>query len=251
MSVCVEVPRQKADLTSMSLHAVVKAKDENDSQWKEVADLISVSATGSSFNLPRACDVGTLVSLMIPLPAHLRCYDHEKEFYRVWGLVQHCETVTADEPSSYHIGVAFIGRNPPESYRANSQQHYRISGVDEGGMWSVEEARTPFKKRADVRFWQPVELYLALIDTKSGSMGGERTTAENVSRSGAAVFTTLDVGIGDRVKFISAEYDFSGLAVVCNRQVGDDDRTRLHLNFVENTFPVEILMKQDVFVEKV
>ena len=87
------------------------------------------------------------------------------------------------------------------------------------------------------------------LHTKDGSFGGERTTAENVSRSGAAVFTTLDVGIGDRVKFICTEYDFSGLAVVCNRQVGDDNLVRLHLNFVETLFPVESLMKANVLVE--
>lgn len=251
MSVCVELPNQKAGSTSMSLQAVVKAKDEDGHQWKEVADLISVSATGSSFDLPRPCEVGTLVSLMIPLPPHLRCYDHDKEFYRVWSLVQYCESVTAGDPANFHIGVAFIGKHPPRSYRRDPQQHYRISGVGGEGMWSVDEARTPFKKRSDVRFWKPVELYLALIDTRDGATGGERTVAENVSRSGAAVFTTLDVGIGDRVKFISAEYDFSGLAVVCNRQVGDDGRTRLHLKFVHTAFPVEKLMKPDIVVERV
>lgn len=251
MSVRTELLKQKADLTSMSLHAVVKAKDKDDSQWKEVADLISISSTGSSFNLPRECEVGTLVSLMVPLPAHMRCYDHDKEFYRVWGLVQHCEPMPADDPTRFLIGVAFIGKHAPLSYRANPAQHYRISGVDDDGMWSVEETKTPFKKRAEVRFWKAVDLYLALIDTKDGSVGGERTVAENVSRSGAAVFTTMNVGIGDRVKFISEEYDFSGLAVVCNRQVGDDDRTRLHIKFVERTFPVETLMKLGVAFERV
>src|SRR5215207_6648266 len=119
MSNRVDPPRQKAVLTSMSLYAVVKAKDKKEQAWKAVADLISVSATGSSFNLPRPCDVGTLISLMIPLPPHLRCYDHDKEFYRVWGLVQLCETVTADNPSTYYIGVAFIGKNAPKSHRKN------------------------------------------------------------------------------------------------------------------------------------
>lgn len=251
MSAGVELPKQGAGSTSMSLHAVVKAKDKDDQQWKEVSDLISVSATGSSFNLPRSCEVGTLVSLMIPLPPHLRCYDHDKEVYKVWGLVQHCESVTADDPANFHIGVAFIGKHPPRSYRKDSQQHYRISGVGEQGMWRVDEAKTPFKKRSDLRFWKPVELYLALIDTKDGATGGERTVAENVSRSGAAVFTTLNVGIGDRVKFISAEYDFSGLAVVCNRQIGDDGRIRLHLKFVKTVFPVEALMKHDIVVQQV
>jgi hypothetical protein len=236
----------------MSLHAVVKGKEKDDRQWKEVAELVSVSATGASFNLPRQCEAGTLVSLMVPLAEYLRCYDYDKEFYSVWGLVQHCEPMTSDDPSNFHVGVAFIGKHCPESYRKDPQQHYRISGVDDDGMWSVAELKTPFKKRADVRFWRPVDLYLALINTKDGATGGERTVAENVSRSGAAVFTTLNVGIGDRVKFISEQYDFSGLAVVCNTQVNEEDnRTRLHLKFVEAVFPVETLMKADVVVERV
>ncbi len=253
MSVCTELPREKAGLTSMSLYAVVKAKEKGkgDRQWKEVADLISVSPTGASFNLPRECEVGTLVSLMMPLPAHMRCYDHDKEFYRVWGLIQHCQAMNADDVSSFHIGVAFIGKNAPASYKENPMQHYRISGVDQDGMWSVADSKTPFKKREHVRFWKPVDLYLALVDSHLGSTGGERTIAENVSRSGAAVFTTLDVGVGDRVKFISEEFDFSGLAVVCNRQVGDDAKTRLHLKFVDNKFPIELLMKSDIYIEQV
>ncbi len=250
MSVCTELPKQKADFMSMSLHAVVKGKDEGEGKWKEVADLISVSATGASFNLARNCEPGNLISLMIPLPVHLRCYDFDRELYRVWGLVQHCEPITTDDPSNFHIGVAFIGKTCPDSYKADPLQHYRIAGVGDDGMWSVAELKTPFKKRADVRFWKPVDLYLALIDTKDGSTGGERTVAENVSRSGAAVLTTLKVGIGDRVKFISEEYDFSGLAVVCNMQPGDDNRTRLHLKFVNATFPVKALMNSDVLVEQ-
>ncbi len=250
MSVRTELPKQKADLTAMSLYAVVKGREKDDSQWREAADLISASSTGASFNLPRRCEVGTLISLMIPLPAHMRCYDHEKEFYRVWGLIQHCAPMTADDPTNFHTGVAFIGKNPPPSYKNDPGQFYRISGVDPEGMWSVEESKTEFKKRSDVRFWRPVDLYLALIDTKDGATGGERTITENVSRSGAAVFTTLNVGIGDRVKFISEEYDFSGLAVVRNRQTGEDGRTRLHLRFVENLFPIEILMKTVEMVQQ-
>jgi len=251
MSVRTELPKQMADLAFMSLHAVVKGRKEGDRQWKEAAKLISVSPTGSSFNLPRRCEVGTLVSLMIPLPAHMRCYDYDKEFYRVWGLVQHCEPMTSDDRSNFHIGVAFIGKHSPPSYKTEPQQYYHITGVDEDGMWTVAESQTPFKKRAEVRFWRSIDLYLAIVDTRDGTVCGERTVAENVSRSGAAVFTTMNVGIGDRVKFISEEYDFSGLAVVCNMQAGTDDRKRLHLKFVANKFPVKTLMKKDVVIEQI
>ncbi len=243
MSVRTELPKEKANLTAMSLHAVVKGKDKDSHEWNEVADLLTVSPTGSSFNLGRSCEVGTLISLMLPLPAHMRCYDHDKELYRVWGLVQHCSPITANDQNAFYVGVAFIGREAPASHKANPNQSYRISGVGENGMWSVNEWQTPFKKRADIRFWSPIDLYLAIVDTKNGATGGERTIAENVSKSGAAVYTTLDVGIGDRVKFISEEYDFSGLSVVCNKQTGDDGRTRLHLRFIEANFPIELVMK--------
>ena len=248
MSVRSELPKRKADTTP--LHAVVKGKQKSGRQWKEVSDLVGFSATGASFNLPRQCEPGTLILMMLPLPTHLRCYDYDKEFYRVWGLVQHCEPIVADDTSKFHVGVAFIGRESPQSYKKNAKQHYRITGVHEDGMWEVAELKTAFKKRGDVRFWIPVDLYLALIDTKDGSAGGERTSAENVSRSGAAVFTTLDVRVGDRVKFISTQYDFSGLAVVCNVESGADNRKRLHLRFVETSFPVKALMKTSVALEQ-
>ena len=245
------LPRSMAERSFMSLYAVVKARDgESGRPWKEVSDLISVSPTGASFNLPRPVEAGTLISLTIPLPTHMRCYDFEKEFYRVWGLVQHCAPMGADKATRFHIGVAFIGKAAPRSHQGSPGQHYRISGVGDDGLWKVLETKSEFRQRADIRFWTPIDLYLALVDRKDGSLGGERTTAENVSRSGAAVFTTLDVGIGDRVKFICEQFDFSGLAVVCNRQIGDDERTRVHIRFIETVFPVETLMKSDVLVEQ-
>ena len=246
MSFRAELPKKEADLKFMSLRAEVTGKGKSSHQWKEVTDLISISPTGSSFNLRRKCEVGTLIALALRMPVHMRYFDFDKESYRVWGLIQYCERMTGDDSSTFHVGVAFIGKTCPESYKTNPKQHYRISGVGEDGMWTVAELKTPFRKRADVRFWRPVDLYLALIDTKSGSAGGERTVAENVSRSGAAVFTTLDISVGDRVKFISEKYDFSGLAVVCDVQTADDGKTRIHIKFVENTFPVGTLMSSDV-----
>jgi hypothetical protein len=244
--------RNKAQrLGFMLLRAVIRGKDKGGRHWKKDADVVSISPTGSSFNMAQKCEVGTLITLTAPLPAHLRFYDYDKELYRVWGLVQYCEGMTAGDSSNYHVGLAFIGKHCPESYNTDPLQHYRISGASSTGMWNVSELKRPFKKRADLRFWRNVDLYLAAIDTKEGSAGGERTTAENVSRSGAAVFTTMKLAVGDRVKFISEQHDFSGLAVVCRVQAGDDGRTRVHIKFVENTFPVEILMKSEIAVERI
>jgi hypothetical protein len=239
MSVSTELLEETAS-EAETLYTVVKAKDETGS-WKEVADIISISATGAGFYIQRECQVGTLVNLMLPLAPHLRAYDHDKELYRVWGLVQHNQPLSRDDGAGYHVGVAFIGKNVPESYREDPSQNYKISGMHEDGLWKVTESKTAFKPRRHIRYWTAVDLYLALVDKKKDQIAGEKTVTENISRSGAAVISNLDVSVGDRVKFISEQFDFSGLAVVCNRQKGTDGKTRLHLQFVESTFPVESL----------
>jgi hypothetical protein len=227
----------------MSLNAVVKGIDSIEGEWKEIADIASVSATGGGMYIQRECQVGTLVSMMVPLEPHLRCYDHEKELYRVWGLVQHCQALSGEEGAGFHVGVAFIGKSAPASYKENPDQPYKICGMTHEGLWKVTEAQAHFKVRQHVRYWMNVDPYLALVDVNRDALRGERTTTENISKSGAAVVSTLDVNVGDRVKFICEKYDFSGLSVVCNRQTGKDGRQRLHLQFVENTFPVEKLEK--------
>lgn len=241
MSTSTELFKQKAELSVTSIHAVIKAKDSDRGDWKEIADIASVSATGAGFYIQSECRVGTLLSLVLPLAPHLRCYDHDKELYRVWGLVQHCQPLSGDDLVGYHVGVAFIGKTLPESYAENPSQGYRICGIDEDGLWKITESRSEFKVRRYARYWTNVDPYLALIDAKKDAVLGERTCSENVSKSGAAVFSTLEAHVGDRIKFICEKFDFSGLAVVCNRQVGKDGKERLHLNFVENSFPVEKL----------
>lgn len=234
----VEPEIDDSDIESTVMLAVVKVKDENGKLWKEMGEVISVSSTGAGFYLKRECKPGRLVSLMIPVEPELRYYDHEKELYRVWGLVQHCHRLS-DEDMGFHVGVAFIGRNAPESYMEDPVQSYRICGMSDDGMWKVSEAVREFKPRKDTRYYTAVDHYLAVVDAQKDTLKGERTTTENISRNGAAVITTMDLHVGDRVKIISEKYDFSGLAVVCNRRNGTDGKTRLNLQFVGATFPVE------------
>lgn len=251
MSVRSELLDAKTDNLDISVYAVVKAKDENGTDWKEVGDVVSISAAGAGFCLQRECRVGSVVLLMLPLPTYLRAYDHDKEFYRVWGLVQHCQEMSSDKMKIFHVGVAFIGKNPPKSYNTDPTKSYRVCGLSDIGLWKVEAVKTRYKERRYMRYWKSIDLYLALLDAKRDTVGGERTTTENISRTGAAVFCTLDLNVGDRVKFISKEYDFSGLAVVCGSQIGEDAKRRLHLQFVENKFPVETIDFPSVIAEKI
>jgi hypothetical protein len=223
--------------SSVLMHALVKLTDAEGAVSKEVADVMSVSSTGAGFYIRRNCKPGNLVSLMIPVEPQIRFHDREMELYRVWGLVQHCHKVAAT--GEYHIGVAFIGKNAPESFTENPQQSYRICGMDDNGMWKIQAAAKEFKPRRDSRFYAAVDHYLAVVDPAKPGPKGERTVTENISRSGAAVLTTLDLNVGDRVKFISERYDFSTVAVVCNRRQGKDGKHLLSLQFVGGAFPVD------------
>ena len=234
----VEMGEETATLAPTLMHAVVKIRDENGRLWKETAEVISVSSTGAGFYMVRECKAGRLVSMMVPIEPHLRFYDHNKELYRVWGVVQHCHRLT-DADIGFHVGVAFVGRDAPESYTSDPMQSYRICGMNQDGLWKIQEAQKQFKPRKDVRYYAAVDHFLAVIDAKSAERKGERATTENISKNGAAVLTRMDLHVGDRVKFISEQYDFSGSAVVCNRRDTKDGKARLSIQFVGVAFPIE------------
>lgn len=231
-----------------TMYAVIKVKESVNEQWKETAEVVSSSSTGAGFYIGRECHVGRLVSIMLPLPPEFRRYDHAKELYQIWGVVQHCHMRPPEEMTGYHVGVAFIGKHAPDSYKKNPMQNYRICGMSEGGLWKVAESVKEFKPRKGPRFYHPVNHYLAIVNGRGHSLSGEWAVTENISKNGAAVVSALDLHVGDQVKFISEKFDFSGLAVVCGRQDTDNGRARLSLHFVENNFPIrQIALPKQVF----
>ncbi len=241
MSVKTEILNDSEPSVSSSIYTIVNGIDNDGEPWKEAADVFSYTTSGIGFQMPRQCSVGTLISLMLNFPSHLRCYDHDEEFYRIWGLVQHCHLGSGEDASTYQIGVAFIGLSPPATYGANPLQNYRICGMTDEGLWSVTESNTKFVQRKEIRYWTHIRPYLALIDNRRETIGGEWASTENISRGGAAVISGLGLNSGDRLKFICEEFDFSGLAVVCNSQQRTDGKLRLSLEFVESEFPVDKL----------
>jgi PilZ domain len=224
---------------SLSLSAVVKGKENNDVFWKETTELISMSRSGAGFYLSRECQVGRLLSLMMPMPRHLRCYDNDKELYRVWGLVQHCSPVSGDGESGYHVGVAFTGKNVPASYTESPLQSYRIAGMNENGTWRIVEAQTSFVVRRHPRYWVSLEIFLSALDADKNMISDDKAATENISLSGAAVFSDLDVNVGDSVNLDCVPHNFSTLAIVRNRQTSEFELPKLHLEFIDSTFPIE------------
>ena len=234
------------------LDCIVQGYDESDEPWKEVTTVMSTSRSGAGFSLTRPCRVGRLVKLVTPFPVELRAYDHDEELYPVVGLVQYCQESKDNDEGRYNIGVAFVGKHIPESFTANPSQSYRISGGNELGMWSITESQSDFKSRSRPRFRSRVAVSISLIKKdRSAGTYKEETVTNDISATGASVVCSLDVQIGDRVKFASKEHNFYAIALVRNRRIRNNEMATLHLEFLENTYPIEKIPALSVSEEPV
>lgn len=184
------------------------------------------------------CTPGHLVSMVLPMPDDLRVYSEGEKLYPIVGLVQHCTPVTIDGQARYQVGVGFIGREAPESYQEDPTQSYRISGMGPDGLWQVTEGKQ-FKPRKNPRFWMSLKVSLSLIQKDIRSISKEEAMTQNISASGVAVISELDAKSGDRVKFACKDVGFYSMAIVKDRRVTDGEPSTLHLEFLDENFPMD------------
>jgi hypothetical protein len=228
-----------AERIVISLPIRVEGHNIQNTGWREITHLEGVSRTGAGFYLSRPIEPGQLLCLTMPVESHLRLYDHDKEQYTVWAIVRHCHRTLKTKSSVYHVGVAFIGPEPPASYRQNPLTIFHLDEVGEGGFWLVNETRQPIQNRRHARYPIPIEIFVAVYDADENIVAHEKTVTENISESGASVFSGLQLNIGDTVKVIKQHGSFSAQAVVRNRRIGKDNLPRLHLEFVNVRFPLD------------
>lgn len=226
---------------TVAITTIVKGQESSNTFWSEATDLITVSQNSASFNLNRECKIGRLISLMMPMPAKLRCYDFETEFYRVWGVVQHCAPVSNEKFTGFHIGVAFIGQDAPAGFKKNPLASYRISGLNESGLWKVFETERAFVVRQYPRFDAKLVVKLTVFDINGKIVKQVDTSTLNISRKGAAVFSNFDIVNAEKIIFTCHKYNFQSSAIVRNQPKANKPDTILHLEFVEREFPTREL----------
>lgn len=232
---------------SLALPIRVESGVGENSEWKEITRLNDVSAFGAGFNLPRPVKRGRLLQMTIPLPRQMRCYDYSEPQYKVWGLVRSC-VAKDDSPSegTHAVGVAFIGKRPPQSYYDDPAKLFEISHQAEGSLWNIvdapsqtEEDVEPKDLRRHSRFSIPANVIIEKIDADGNVTASEPTFTENLSLSGASVFSTFAMEVGEFLRVKSEQYDVSIISVVRGRHSGDDGITRLHIEFIDRFFPLE------------
>ncbi len=231
---------------SLSLPVRVEAGVDEESGWNEITRLTDVSAFGAGFNLKHSVKRGSLLQMTLPMPRQMRCYDFTEPQYKVWGLVRTCVPIEETDENEISVGVAFIGKQPPDSYFQNPAKLYDISHQDKDNLWRVVDAAEQTdapggfeEQRRHSRLSIPTNIIVEKIDGDGNVAASETTVTENLSLSGASVFSTFAMEAGEFVRVRSEQYNVSIISVVRGFHKGQDGIPRLHLEFVDRFFPLE------------
>lgn len=207
----------------------VRCRETESEEWAELAHIIDVTQVGASFVLEHPIETGRILHLSLPLPWRLRQFDHSEELYRVYALVRW--TKKAEKGTA--VGVAFIGKNPPASWVHDPSRTY-------GSTTKINEPDKPEDKRREGRIQAALMVKLELIADDGSVVSSEMTVTENISRHGAACYSTLRATSGTMLRVTSPQTEFSTTAVVRRVRTGSDRIPRVHLEFVGDGWPLEI-----------
>jgi hypothetical protein len=237
--------RRVRERLRLSLPARVQFREDAGIEWTEMTRLHDLTPFGASFSLTRPIDVGRIVYMTLPMPRQLRCFDHIEDQYRVYALVRHMRAhfpAGAGVPS-FSFGVAFVGKRPPASYELDPKKRYEVFEPEsEGGLWKLLEQAPVVEgqvQKKESRLNVPVEVTVELYDERWNITAREATVTENISRRGAAVYTSLQAERGRFVRLTSARYQTSAFAVVRAYRKGSDGIARLHVEFMDQEWPLE------------
>ncbi len=228
------------------LTARVEVQVDKNVSWDETIPLQDVSAFGAGFTLHRPLKRGRLVLMTMAMPKQLRCFDFSETQYRIWATVRRC--IAKPETEEYSVGVAFIGKLPPDGYLQNPSLCYDISYNNTKGdeMWQLipadllsKESQMPKDDRKHTRLTIAEPLILERVDDDGSTFDAEYTVTENISLGGAAVLTTLNLEPGTFLRVTNEEREITILSVVRGSRIGENGVTRLHLEFVDRNFPLE------------
>ncbi len=231
---------------SMPLPVRVEVKIDQSNSWDEITRMQDVSNFGTGLSLKRPVKRGRLVYLTMPMPRKLRNFDFAEPQYKVWGIVRRCLRNTNTKIDNYGVGVAFIGKEPPQSFFEDPSTLYDISHRAQEGLWHIttqpdipDESDLPKELRRHSRFPIPISFKLETLDDNENVIAAEETVSENLSLSGASVFTSLPAEVGSFVRVTSEQFNVSIISIVRGKRLGDDNIPRLHIEFIDRLFPLE------------
>jgi hypothetical protein len=194
--------------------------------WQEMTVSDDTSAGGVAFQIAHPVQFGQVLLLSLPLPKRFRQYDLTDPSYHVYAVVRRAETVQGRTT----IGVMFLGKTPPRGYEKNPTGRYLLSEDPGPG--------TRTERRAHERH----EMHYNLRLSRQGE-GAEKefTVAENLSKGGARVLTTLPVVKGEIIIVEEMAGPFRTRAEIRNIYIGKDKVPRLNLRFLDGEAPDRLI----------
>jgi len=194
--------------------------------WQEMTVSDDTSAGGVAFQIAHPAQFGQVLHLSLPLPKRFRQYDLTDPSYHVYAVVRRAETVQGRTT----VGVMFLGKNPPRGYEKNPAGRYLLSEDPGPG--------TRTERRAHERH----EMHYNLRLSRQGE-GAEKefTVAENLSKGGARVLTTLPVVKGEIIIVEEMAGPFRTRAEIRNIYIGKDKVPRLNLRFLDAEAPDRLI----------
>ncbi len=226
----------------LKLPVRVRCRETADFEWTEVTRLTDVTPFGAGFPLKRPTEKGRLLHMTIPMPRQLRVFDHVEDQYRVWTVVRHVRaTIDPGKATLFDVGVAFIGKRPPASYEREPWKRYALATSGNQTVAIAEQESSPqpsADQRQHTRHNIPVDMLLEMLDENGHASQSESTVTENISKTGATVFTTLQIPIGRFVRLTSSQYNTTVHAAVRARSTGADGIPRVHVEFIDSEWPL-------------
>lgn len=226
----------------LKLPVRVQGRETADFEWMEVTRLSNVTPFGAGFTLKHPTEKGRLLHMTIPMPRQLRVFDYLEDQYKVYALVRYVRPFAQPEKSViFDVGVAFIGKRAPPSYETEPWKLYDISETAFQAMASAEEIVKPMTssdQRILTRHNIAVDMTLEVMDEKGVVTQTESSVSENISRKGATIFTTLEVPVGRFLRLTSSQYNLTVYAVVRSRSTGADGIPRIHVEFIDQEWPL-------------
>ena len=230
----------------LALPVRVHCRETAAHEWVEMSRLIDVTPFGARFALQHPTERGRLLHLTLPMPRQLRCFDHIEDQYRVWAVVCHISTRpefgAGGGDIRFEAGVAFTGKHPPASYAKDPATLYEVETVSaENNLYRLREVepKGASHRSEQTRLQVALPVRVEVFDSEGRVTAGEQTVTENISPRGAAVWTTLKAERGRFVRLTSTETGLAVVAVVRAARTGPDGIPRLHLEFVDRSWPLE------------
>lgn len=265
--------RRKSFRMDMSLPVRVHGFAEDGTSWEEVANTDDVSQGGLGLHLSRSVELGQVLLLTLPLPKRLREFDLSEAVYRVYALVRGI-VYNSDKT---RVGVMFFGKYPPRGFHEKPGARYLLPGDSVAGMpvppglrEGIPPASPPPRlgpnetlpppepnattrlhldpnapemhdRRAHPRVDLFVNFTLQLVDEWGVVLQEELTVADNLSRGGGHVLTSLEFAKKDVVLLQETNGTFATRAEVRGVKEGRDGIIRLHLKFLDGQTPDRLL----------